>query len=470
MKSYVKLFFSLVIVCLTCFVVYLFRYQTSVPVWDNYSVMYVQKDIDEYIVLDCLEKAGCTNIISLSKQVNPLKKQTSVFAPFIDNGYLAKRDDFFFDKSKSYSLYYIPRDQKKQVEKAVFLLSNLYKAEEIKVGVDLSSKYPIIIPIICSLFMLILFFMAENRVVYLFTAIFPLILSFFLPYYSISSAVCLFELSFFFVQRLWGRRKKYFQAFCNSCVIVFWLIGLSVCFFESYQAGLSAISVLLGSIIGAVIVHIFQEKLEKKRRFSYVYIVSPKLFPVLSKKGVIACFISIVPLGTLFLLNMSGSGKNVSTSVSDLCIPSPVIAENQVATLVNLEDYYEWTWDVLTFPYKNLNGVEDSVCENKKVLVNHYVSTETGIQVTEEVLYEYNDDFKELAMNLLDELEYPAVEKLWQSQETFVGFDYVNLNFKYSDWQKESSLSGILLCVVFAVPFILLIYYYIFGKKRNESC
>ena len=90
----------------------IFRVMPASRLWNGYTVMYLPVSQDSKIIEKTLEEYGCNDYISLRNQKVPLN--VSEFSPDYmfgngdANGYLEKRKGYFFDFSRSYSVYYIP--------------------------------------------------------------------------------------------------------------------------------------------------------------------------------------------------------------------------------------------------------------------------------------------------------------------------------------------------------------------------
>ena len=95
--------------------------------WNGYNILYAPVELDEQLVLQTLEEAGIHNVISLSKQQQPV---FSSFAPVqsivsSQQSYLNQRKNYFFDRSRQVQLFYIPSTSIRQAQNAVASLQSL---------------------------------------------------------------------------------------------------------------------------------------------------------------------------------------------------------------------------------------------------------------------------------------------------------------------------------------------------------
>jgi len=411
-----------------------------------------------------LSDAGCTDIICKSNQCNPLSSETSVFGLFLDNSYLQKRLNFFSDKSDSYSLFYIPQDQKREAKRALNSIEKAYN-KQLSAGIDVKESYPLYIPCIGLAFFIILFVLAINKTVFLSCSLVPLVYCFFYPQCEIVSSVCLVLLAVYYIQRLWGKRLRILPLFFNIYTLVLFLTFVIINFVVSIENGL--FSVLIVSTIYAVMVYLqyVQHGLEKIRGFSYSFIISSKMYPIVTKKASLIFLLCLLPLSFTMVVCLSGEKAFVKANNQSIELPVPVNTGVNNEQLVKLDDCYQWAWNTLVFPYKNVNKSGD---ENI-ITVNHYVSTDTGIQVTESVLFEYNKEFKDSVVQKIQDLQSPAIENLLQCQSATSDFDYVRVSSNNEFMTQKTKKSVILLAVALIVPVMLFIYYYMFGRKNYES-
>ena len=468
MKLNLKIISSFVIVLVTAGFLYLWRIKKTNQLWDDYSVFYVENTVPESEVLTLLEKNGCSGVISKSLQTNPFEKESGVYNLFIDNSYLQERLKYFTDKDNRYNLYYIPQNEKNNALKIIDSIQKSHD-DKVKLGIDAAVRYPVAVPLLVLVLCVFMTVFAENKIVFMTLSVCPLLMSFACPYYPVAAAVCLLLVAVFITQRLWGRRKTLVEVYINSYTLSFFLAFEVVCFVYSAKTGILATLVSFSIVALSVILLEAQKQLELKRNFSFVYIISSRLYPAMTKKTSYLCVVILVPIIVFTIMNLSLVSVKTSPLETDLYIPSPVIKNSEdyreAEQLVDLEDCYRWVWNTVTFPYKNINKGFYKENDTDRISIKHYKSTDTGILVTEDFL-EYDDSFKKSAYDRFDGLENPSVEKLLKSQESNVIFGYRKTSAENSNNGEPGKLNNILLFVAMGVPLLLLVYYYVFGRKK----
>ena len=187
MKYKFRLLISVIfflVFALCCFV---FRSMPVAKIWNNYSVLYTDNSVPEATVLFYLEQEGCRDVISLSGQKMPPLSQFTM-PEAIDETYLDERLGYFSDESSSYQLFYIP-DQYHDRAKAAAV--SLIKGTGAEAGLDGHEQYPWLVPLICFVTYLLLTLCSKKKAVFMFTGIFPLLVSLSQPFYVVAAAVCL---------------------------------------------------------------------------------------------------------------------------------------------------------------------------------------------------------------------------------------------------------------------------------------
>ena len=142
-----------------------FRTIPSSKLWDDYSVVYVQKNVDESLIQKLFDDYGCKDVISGAEQFVPMEFSSEspeismAIAKVDSSNYLVRRNLYFFDKNSNYKIYYVPDEYKNNLEDVIFSLQE----EGFKCGVDVSASYPIFLPILCVIFAIFLIFLRNFR-------------------------------------------------------------------------------------------------------------------------------------------------------------------------------------------------------------------------------------------------------------------------------------------------------------------
>lgn len=443
----------------------------SVPVsriWKNYQVLYVEKSVSEDYVMNILEENGCKNVISLSEQVQPLFSTFTPVEPNADkNNYLTKRLGYFSDESKQYSLFYISEFYEKQTSKAVSFIAKNTKA---KIGLDSKSSFPWIVPLICiSLYVLFACF-SRNKKLYLILGLFPVLFSLSKPFYTNAAADVLLLTCLVLSEKFWKRKSASKTLLTSVYTMILLITSIVISFLSSWQSGLLFILVLCSVFCIFKIYNQLEQKKDKKNNFSYKLIIPAKMISVMCEKASKYLLISssfLIALVIIFFTSFHFISTNMSQEIS---LPSPqkenFISEN--AKLPSINDYYNWAWNTITFPYRNLNKESSSSEQVKKgdtVSIIEFEETENGIKSFEKNVYEFNNNFMNTADKSISNLEYPAIEKLMLSQDR-------NEVVAYSQKGRGESTGNIfknlfLLIFSIGIPLLLYLYYSVLGRKRK---
>jgi len=439
----------------------------SIPVariWNNYQVLYVSNKTDEKTVLDYLHDAGCRDVISLSEQHTPL---FSPYTPVEKNGgkdaYLVKRLSYFTDKTNAYRLFYIPESYEHQTAKAVTALS---KELGIKAGLDGTSSYPWLVPIICCVLFLVFLLFSKNKMVFAAAAIFPVLLTWSKPFYPNAAGIILLLLAILLSERYW-KREGALKLLCSNMYILALGVCSLVTVFSSLQSGLLYILMLCASVAMLLLYRKREIKKDDESSFTFSLIIPAKMMPVMYKKASGYLLLSATSLFILFLLFMTSARFIPQISVNGLSIPSPVPASENSSTseIPSLNDYFVWAWNTITFPYRNLNDKEDAGQPPETIKYPEYKNSDRGIVEYTEIPYQFNNDFMNTAEKSIDGLEYPAIEKLMKKQGRNVNVSYV----EKSSGNTKDAKSLVFILISMVIPILLYLYYTISGRRKYEN-
>lgn len=456
MKLYQKIAAGLVFLA-SLVVLFSFRNLPTGKLWENYSILYVSDSTPDYFVINTLEQNSIYDYVSLSKQYLPLT--LNMYSPEIsflqanyDNSafsYLDKRKAYFFDKSAAYRLYYIPSKEKGKLNDVV---QTLHK-NNIFCGVDTSANYPIILPILIILTAGILLYFSKNRLLFGISAIFPILFISCNPFYVISVSQISFLLCLFFLSNIWKRDKAFDYLISIYSIPLMLFISLICPFACSYKVGLLNIANMAGTAAVVLLYSDYEEWNKNRKSFIPVSIIPAKRTSIFNKKAKLVmpvCVgLSTVLIGLFFLSNIS----SINTKAAKILVPSEKKLSSE--ELPDLEDYYDWMWNVKTAPYKSLN---DEYLSNN-VTFNRYVSDEGKITEVSQTL-SYTQDFKDSVLDDIDNIKFESIEKVMKSQSTDFKGGYTSTS-SYS-----TSLFGIIILIF---SYFILLFFYISIIIRRGS-
>ena len=186
------------------------------------------------------------------------------------------------------------------------------------------------------------------------------------------------------------------------------------------------------------------------------------MIPVLGRLGIRLLGVLFLSLFiTLLSFKFLGNVSSFSNSASMPSLPAPVAHSD--GELVQLSDFVNWSWNTVTFPYKKIGEGSDSVPQEGEVVsINDYQQAANGkIVRVSTPAFVFNSDFKDSVYKSIENLDYPALEKMMLRQGKNASFGYAK---KAS--ASNSERFGSLLLLVFITLTAALGINYILGRKR----
>ena len=470
-------FVSIIIILIGIACLFAFRSVPVTRIWSSYNMLYATKSVSEQDVLEYLSHAGCKDVISLSSQRIPVRSSVVPIEPKL-NSYLNDRNYYFSDQEKAFNLFYIPSEYESRTEQAVV---SMQKDANIQAGMDGHEKYPWTVPLICLSVAIALLFFAKNRHPFALGAVFPVCMSASLPFYPVASAVCLELLALFMINHIWGRRR-YLFAVCTSLWVLVPLITATLVFFMvSFRCGILGLLVFFASVGATCLLRSRELYLESKSPFTYELIFSARQLPLMYSRTAKATAALMLPMALIFAMFAVSSVVSPKSTVNGLSVPSPAgaLSEGQ-AKIPALKEYYDWAWKTLAFPYINLNSqnsqhvnmafFEEEAKEGSVVTVSKFVHTEDGIAQEDETVMKFDGKFKDSLKKEIDDLDYPAIEKLMKSEgeQTRVAYSS-SLTGKNTASTVRNGVSLLLLAFMFLEVIFMYIFYFVIRRKKYEN-
>ncbi len=451
-KTAVSIFILLVSVFLLC----RFRSIPEGKVWNGWIQLYVYStDLTESDVHAILVKNGCDKTITISNQKVPLVSKLSPIQLQAQDSFLIARNKFFHDKSGQAMVFYIPDSQSAQLEKSLLELSSFSGTDS---GTDGAVSFPWLSPIITFALAVILLVNSSKKKIFSLGSVFPLMLSLSRPLFTVSSASCLLIFAVYLFQKFW-RRNGFIHVVSNS--IYFLIPAFSPFLLLIFSSPVNAFFYLVTASSTASLLYLYlsyEMWCDSKISFQPVFIKSAKMIPVVGKKGLrMMALLSLASVLFLGSFKLSGNISSFSSGTNKPALPSPVKSSLE---LPNFQDFLNWSWETLSFPYRKLNSTSEKAQEGDFVTVTDYEETDGTIHAVEKQVLTFDADFKNSVTKNLDALDYPALEKMLLKQGK-------NANFAYTNGKVQASERfGSVLLLIFTLIPILLCLYYIWGRKR----
>lgn len=459
--SYIKKYFlPFIIITLTFVLLCLFRSVPVTQLWKGFSVLYVPSDTEPQIVLQTLKENGCEGTISYYNQGIPYINEFLPIKADRNDSYLSGRNSYFFDRDHNVMIYYIPNEFSGNATKAVSSLINDYK---IDAGLDCKSSFPLITPVICIIVALIFFFFSRNRFVFGLSAIFPLFYSFSMPFYVNAAAVCILFYGFYLCQNVWNRKGSIKYLLSNPIIIFTFSLAILATFFTSWLSLFMFILTLCSSFFILVVYKSLEDFKASRTRFNPILIRPAHCMKVINIHSVKKFFISIAAVSVLTLFYFTSVDIFSISNAQDLSFPMPT-SYNEQSDIPVIDDYVYWTWNEITKPYKSVYSDNSSFPEKgETVSVKRFIDSKDGIKTKEEVLFCFDDNFKNEVIESIDGLDYPAVEKLMKAQ----GTDF-SVNYSYGSGEKFSFISLMLMIGMILLPAVMATLY-LSGIRKNGA-
>ncbi len=470
MKLRFSVFASFIIILITLFFLFFYRSIPVTQIWKNYSVLYIENSVPEQAVMSYLEEEGCKNVISISSQQVPINNR---YAPVSQEfgSYLSRRLLYFTDESSRYSLYYIPEAYQLQARKAI---ARLQREFFVDLGMDGKETYPWFVPMVCLCVFLLLAFLSRKRLFFVLPGIFPVLLSISLPFYTVASGVCLFLLGLFIINNILGRKKVLLAIFTNPYAVILSVSPLLIFSLVSLPCAMLGSLTMLSSALCIFMISVIKNYIDSRNKFSFVTIFSAKQIPIMFKRTARVTLFIVVPIAILFFLFVFNSLGKANVFVKGVSIPVPIqndlnVEENyNTVSLPTIEDYFEWAWNVIVFPYRSLNEPFDyAVKEGDSVSVSQYTMDNKGINTSKAILYTYNEDFRSSLEKNIKDASFPTLEKFLIAQGRMLHVGYSGNNMSTgNNTEKHDMFSLILLIIALCEPAFMYTSYYILGRKK----
>lgn len=457
----IKKYIPLLAIAISIALLVIFRSVPTGHVWEGYTVLYVPTEINEKIVTQAFENNGIKEYVALGNQRVPvLLKTDSVEAAMLRlnvwsvyNEYLNARENYFYDQTGAYKLFYIPNEYKNNIDSCIRYLE---KNTNVLAGIDSSFSYPWLLPIIVILLTIMLAVFAKNKILFAVQMIIPVIYVFCNPFYASAVAVIISMISMFFISNLWDRENALKHLVKGVLVILIQVIALVAAFSSSIFSGIFFVLAFAGVVSVIITYKNVQEWRDKKSPFLPVYIKPAKMVSVYGGNGKIVLPVLLGSIVIILIYFVFSTSTTANISNKKIWIPGK--SSVQAASLPNLEDYYRFNWNVQTAPYRSLNVNNNS---SDVVIFPSFVDENGFVQENDSVLY-YNENFKQNAYNQIDSLDFDSIEKVIKSQGPEFNCGYVTTGA-----YKISLFSVIMMFVCFAM--LLFIYFSVMIKKGGRK-
>lgn len=457
MKTFFKVL-SPFIFLISLFAFYFGRTMPSGKLWQNYAVLYVPSKTSDSLVLNAIEQSGIKNYVCLSNQylpvsLSPYSAEISLFNINKDDdsySYYKNRDSYFFDRSHSFSLYYIPRTEQSKIQDCM----NLLAENKISCATDSSASYPFLLPLILLAAAVILTLFSKNKILFALSSV-PVI--FFIicsPFFPVATGASMLMICSFFISKLWSRKGLLTVLSRQYYLYLLLILGVTAAFSCGIKTGFLFVLLILCEISFFFCFYEVQNFLRAKKTFVPVSIKPARLISVKdrnSKTSILFLAACSFLIAAVFFL----SSSSVSAKFAKILLPANSSSTEQ--NLPQFEDYYKWMWNIKTAPYRSLN----SSSQRNDIVEFPVFNDENGFISESKNIMVYNQSFKDLVFEQIDYLPFNSIEKVMKSE----GSDFSG-GYKSTE-SNTTSLFSIILMII-SVFVLLFIYFFIMIDSRNK--
>jgi hypothetical protein len=411
--SLLKKFICLIISFCTGLLLFNYRTIPSGRLWENYTVLYIPAQVDDSIITSAFNECGIEEFVSYENQRIPvLLKNDSVEKSMFtlnsyDNGYkyLNGRLNYFFDSSKQYRLYYIPNQYRENLNDCVKLIE---EGDNVA-GIDSNFSYPWVLPLLSIILAVLLLVFVKNIIIFALSAILPVFYVFCNPFYSCAASAFMLLVVFFMMANIWQREGFVKRILTSHSFYIFAGCSILLAVTNAFISFVFLLAVILGSLCLLYICKSFNDDIDKKSTYKYVFIRNARLTSLFAGKLKTICIVCVVMVACIFVYFILNSSDSFSGHFARVLLPG----ESSISSkeLPNLEDYCKWDWDVTTYPYKstNVKNYDD------EVVYPHFVKEDGKIKQVDQV-FKYDDAFVNETISSIDNLDFYSIEQVLKSQ------------------------------------------------------
>ncbi|MBQ7159300.1 MAG: hypothetical protein IJS09_07770 [Treponema sp.] len=420
--------------------------------------MYVKTQVaTENQIVRLFEENGCRNVVSKSTQRLPVMSKFSPVQVQTSDSYLYKRDSFFRDEANTAMVFYVPEGQDIAVSHALHAINGL---KDTVAGTDGTASFPWGAPIVCIVFAVICLAFVKNKLTFGAAAFFLVCFSFSRPLFTTSAAVCLAMFGFFMFQKVWGRRQ-FSSGITSPLFVLSLLVPVVLLFLSSPLSALFYTLSLLAAFSAILLVDILKSVLEERhgeRSFKPVLIRSARFIPLVERKDITLIFLVILSMAAISALYFAGNAfHSVSVDVSQPALPAPGIGKS---SLPDLDDFMNWSWNTVTFPYRRLTDASAEIpVDGDSVVVPVYEDVGGHIVQKSQTAVVFNNNFRTDVFDSVKELSYPALEKMMLKQGRDTRYSYTRGRAAAAE-----KLGAVLLILFMSIPAGIVLYF-VFIKR-----
>ena len=337
MKLVLKVLLFLFTASVLMTLVFVFRVQPSMRIWEEYKVIYFPAQYSNDKIQAAIgDSSLLSRIVFEDPEYHHVWKNVIMpgCKPVESRNFSLEelRDFFFYDKSGDFKIIYVPDEISSDV-------INLLKKSPLQFGTDSVAQYPYLYPAVCFAALVLLSLLGRISFLHSVCAV-PLVLfCLWCPLYSsVSGAVCAL-FAFYAAEQYAGRKHGIPKALLNPAV----LISLVISVFSIATGGIKLSILFMMSVLACVSLWIFSKYIEmfssSSCHFRYVPIITSRNIQPFKRITIVAVSSLAVASVVLTVFFFLSSGLIKSTGKDGLYLPSP--SEYTVEDGINVSAYSE---------------------------------------------------------------------------------------------------------------------------------
>lgn len=485
MKIVSKRIISFSVFLLSLLFLFSFKTLPFSRLWFGYRVFYFDLSNDNSNVETILQD-NSIDYISINTQEYPKNPdKVPMIIPFKVRNYSSTelRKPFFFDKDQKYELLYVK-------ETDATLTAQVLNNKKIKFGTDSDTKFFFIGTIVSVLVLISLLYFSFSKLnkrkylvlltnfekLKLFISKLPLILlSFLIPFYSVSVGVCVTLFLAFTMEVFVQRKIKIKQVLCSP-VFLLLVVAILVCFiFSGIKVFIAFVITLLCCFTLGFF--LFSLKKETVYGFNMKPIFNSKKISMLENNKMRFYLIPIVSVFILAIFYVFSTSFTFSTGKDNLFLPAPLHYNNAQLdfidyaeikslrteqSLPDICDFIDESWIYESYPYRVLSlDFNPEVNYGDKIQHYEFSKNADGL-VLEELKTVQTFDHKYFTTKLNEFKNYSGVEKLLSNQDY-----YTTIVYNTTGKTQSSLYMWIAVCTPLLI--LSLIFAFILRKKVTKK-
>lgn len=463
---------AILIAFLSLFFMHTQKMHESVQLWEHYNIVYIPSNYSEAQIYEFLLSNGAEGVISKENSLFSVKNaMLPTLPPYNNEGFTSEsiRSFFFKDQANTCFLFYVPESSLENV-------TAILNKGKIPFGVDAAAQYPVLCPILCFSAFLIL--MLLNRVHFTKAlCLLPLVtVSYAVPFYSVSAAICCFLFVFMIID-LYEGRKGAVRVLCRKVFIyLVFTAGVIASVMSGRKSMLLCLTGLGTSCILLFLRDLTVKEAKEKEHFLPVSIITAPWINIRKRYNGKTLVTLGVFMACFVILSLFSGFLDAGTNAQDLLLPAPsgyTVSEGFTASAYaelaashtedrkpDLTDFLNEKWYAETAAYRKVNYGYKTAEAYEEIVLPSFTEDESGLIIkNDKVVFKFDDSW--ISSTAEDYGNSSGVENLLVSQSGFFGTGYSSSGkYEYPPFVLPAA-------AVCALCFLILIVVYVIKRLKK---